>query len=114
VHGECGGYMVLGTKLTDADGIAHTMAGLLDVSTSFARRRLHLGYRRARLVGDSCLGAAGTVLLGHEFHYASVVEAGDDPPLAMVTDAHGSDPTPSGSRRLLVTGSFVHVIAGSA
>ena len=27
VHGECGGYMVLGTALTDADGISHEMAG---------------------------------------------------------------------------------------
>jgi len=114
VHGECGGYMGLGNTLTDADGTTHTMANLLGVSTSFARRRLHLGYRSARLIGDSCLGAAGAVLFGHEFHYASVVESGDDQPLAMVTDAHGSDPAPSGSRRGLVTGSFVHVIAAGA
>ena len=48
VHGECGGYMVLGTSLTDAGGVVHAMGGLLDVSTSFARRKLHLGYRKAR------------------------------------------------------------------
>ena len=49
VHGECGGYMVLGTSLTDAGGVIHAMAGLLGVATSFARRKLHLGYRNARL-----------------------------------------------------------------
>jgi cobyrinic acid a,c-diamide synthase len=36
IHGECGGYMVLGESLTDAQGKVHAMAGLLDVSTSFA------------------------------------------------------------------------------
>ena len=74
VHGECGGYMVLGQTLTDAEGQAHTMAGLLPVSTSFAKRKLSLGYRAARLRGDHPLGRAGTVLRGHEFHYATGME----------------------------------------
>ena len=112
VHGECGGYMVLGTALEDADGASHAMAGLLGVSTSFARRRLHLGYRSARLAADGCLGRAGTVLRGHEFHYASVTDAGDDAPFALAADAHGGDARPAGSRRGSVSGSFFHVIAG--
>jgi cobyrinic acid a,c-diamide synthase len=111
VHGECGGYMALGTALTDAEGTVHPMAGLLDVSTSFARRKLHLGYRNARLIGDGCLGPAGTRLRGHEFHYASVESTGDDGPFALVSDAYGAEPAPTGSRRGLVSGSFFHVIA---
>ena len=111
VHGECGGYMVLGNSLTDADGIAHPMAGLLDVSTSFAKRKLNLGYREAELVGASSLGPAWTRLRGHEFHYASIERQGDDAPLAIVRDAYGGEPTPTGSRRGLVSGSFFHVIA---
>ena len=78
IHGECGGYMVLGRTLTDAAGAAHPMAGLLGVSTSFAKRKLHLGYRTARLLEDGCLGQAGTELRGHEFHYASIEDTGDD------------------------------------
>jgi len=111
IHGECGGYMVLGKTLTDAEGTAHAMAGLLDVSTSFARRKLHLGYREASLTGPSCLGPAGTRLRGHEFHYASVTDPGRDEPLAAVVDAYGSDPVPTGSRRGMVSGSFFHLIA---
>ena len=111
VHGECGGYMVLGTSLTDAGGTVHAMAGLLDVSTSFARRKLHLGYRNACLADDGCLGRAGTRLRGHEFHYASVEARGQDAPFAMVCDAYGSEPESAGSRRGLVSGSFFHVIA---
>ena len=111
VHGECGGYMVLGQRLTDAEGVAHAMAGLLSVETSFARRKMNLGYRRAVLEDDGPLGPAGTVLAGHEFHYASIAAPGEDPPFATVTDAHGSPPTPAGSRRGRVTGSFFHAIA---
>src|SRR5262249_39686872 len=72
VHGECGGYMVLGEGLDDADDVRHAMTGLLGHATSFARRKLQLGYREARLLADSPLGAAGTVIRGHEFHYATL------------------------------------------
>jgi cobyrinic acid a,c-diamide synthase len=111
VHGECGGYMVLGTSLTDADGITHPMAGLLGVATSFAQRRLHLGYRVVRLIDDGCLGAARTALRGHEFHYASVVSSGGDAAFGLVGDAYGSEAVAAGSRRGSVSGSFFHVIA---
>ena len=111
VHGECGGYMVLGRSLTDASGVAHEMAGLLSVETSFAKRKMNLGYRRAVLEADGSLGPAGSALTGHEVHYASIVAQGEDPPFAVVTDPHGSAPVPAGSRRGLVTGSFFHAIA---
>ena len=48
------------------------MAGLLGHATSFAKRRLHLGYRQARLLADCPIGTAGDMLRGHEFHHASV------------------------------------------
>lgn len=111
VHGECGGYMVLGRTLVDAEGASHAMAGLLSVETSFAKRKMNLGYRRAVLEADGPLGRAGDALTGHEFHYATVIAQGEDPPLALVTDAHASAPTPAGSRRGSVTGSFFHAIA---
>lgn len=111
VHGECGGYMVLGKSLIDADGVGHAMAGLLGVETSFAKRKMNLGYRRAVLQADGPLGPAGASLTGHEFHYATIVAQGDDPPFAMVTDPHGSQAAPAGSRRGNVTGSFFHAIA---
>ena len=48
ISGECGGYMVLGETLIDADGTRHKMAALLGLTTSFQHRKLHLGYRRLR------------------------------------------------------------------
>ena len=111
VHGECGGYMALGASLVDASGVAHRMAGLLGVETSFERRRMTLGYREARLAAECVLGPAGTVLRGHEFHYATIASIGSDDPFAVVSDAYGAPPSPAGSRRGRVTGSFFHVIA---
>ena len=103
--------MVLGRSLTDADGVVHAMAGLLGVETSFATRRMNLGYRRAVLLADGPLGPAGSGLTGHEFHYATISATGEDAAFATVTDPHGAAPKPAGSRRGLVTGSFFHAIA---
>ncbi|QCG91453.1 cobyrinate a,c-diamide synthase [Azospirillum sp. TSH100] len=111
VYGECGGYMVMGETLEDADGVTHPMTGLLGVRTSFAKRRLHLGYRRASLLADGPLGPAGALLRGHEFHYASTLARGDDAPLLQATAADGSDLGELGSRRGLALGSFFHLIA---
>jgi len=111
VHGECGGYMALGAALTDAHGVAHEMAGLLGVETSFAARRMNLGYRDASLAQDCAFGPAGQAFKGHEFHYSTIVSSGDDAPFAFVRDAYGGAPQRSGSRRGHVTGSFFHIIA---
>jgi len=110
IYGECGGYMVLGEALTDAEGRAHRMAGLLPVSTSFAERRRHLGYRTATLVEQSPLGAKGARFRGHEFHYATVVAEEGGAPLFCVADASGCDLGTVGSRRGNVAGSFIHLI----
>ena len=113
IHGECGGYMVLGDTLEDAEGVTHAMAGLLPVATSYRRRKLHLGYRVARLCGDGMLGRRGSRLIGHEFHYASELSPAAPEPtaLAQVTDAEGSDLGFAGHRIGTVTGSFFHLIA---
>lgn len=110
VHGECGGYMVLGAALTDAEGVRHEMAGLLGLETSFARRRMHLGYRLARLEAPVPGYAAGARLRGHEFHYSTIL-AQPDTPLAVVQDATGAVVPETGSRRGWATGTFFHLIA---
>jgi cobyrinic acid a,c-diamide synthase len=111
VHGECGGYMVLGEGLVDADGTRHAMTGLLGHATSFAQRRLHLGYRAARLLASCPIGDAGARLRGHEFHQASLIERGNDAPLAAIVDALARPAAETGSRRGNVSGTFFHVIA---
>ncbi|MCL2429747.1 MAG: cobyrinic acid a,c-diamide synthase, partial [Alphaproteobacteria bacterium] len=105
------GYMVLGEGLQDADGVRHAMTGLLGHATSFAVRRLSLGYREARLVAGGALGPAGAIVRGHEFHYATVLAEGGDEPLVEMTDAQGKPLGGAGSRRGHVSGTFFHAIA---
>lgn len=103
--------MVLGEALEDANGVTHAMTGLLSHATSFAKRKMNLGYRQAKIAETGPLGQAGDVLRGHEFHYASVIDAGTDQPFAEITDGLGKPLGPSGGRRGLVSGTFFHAIA---
>lgn len=118
VYGECGGYMVMGETLTDADGVTHPMAGLLPLATSFAERRLHLGYRQARLAAaGSLFGRLGGRWRGHEFHYATVLREAPLPGAAEAlfecADAAGNILGYQGLRRGTSMGSFVHLITGA-
>lgn len=112
VHGECGGYMVLGESLVDADGVEVPMLGLLPLRSSFAKRRMNLGYRLARLAHDCALGPAGSELVGHEFHYATVLSGpAGDLALAEVRDAEGAVQASTGHRVGNVSGTFFHAVA---
>ncbi len=110
LFGECGGYMVLGRGLIDADGHRHAMAGLLPLETSFQERRLALGYRQARLTADGPLGRAGTAYCGHEFHYCRVVAEDAGRPLFATCDATGAPLGDAGMTAGMVSGSFIHLI----
>jgi cobyrinic acid a,c-diamide synthase len=107
IYGECGGYMVLGESLMDADGLDHPMLGLLSLRTSFQHRQLHLGYRLLRPLGDLPWALP---LTAHEFHFARVVSEGDGDPLFEVESAAREALGPAGLRRGRVMGSFMHVI----
>lgn len=118
VHGECGGYMALGAGLVDKEGVRHEMAGLLGLETSFAKRKFHLGYRRATLNAAIPGADAGAQLRGHEFHYATIVEE-PDTPLAQITDSNGLTVPETGTYRRTdgggqVSGTFFHLIAEGA
>ncbi|MFQ5438114.1 MAG: cobyrinate a,c-diamide synthase, partial [Paracoccaceae bacterium] len=105
IYGECGGYMVLGETLVDADGKAHRMAGLLALETSFAKRCLNLGYRALTPLG----GPWSMPLVAHEFHYASTLRASGQA-LFGAANAEGETLAPMGLQLNGVSGSFAHVI----
>ncbi len=105
IYGECGGYMVLGEALIDADGMRHKMAGLLGLETSFAKRKLHLGYRTLRRLSPM----PQATFKGHEFHYATTLRA-DGKPLFDACDAEGNALPSMGLVEGRVSGSFAHII----
>ncbi|MBU1176194.1 MAG: cobyrinate a,c-diamide synthase [Alphaproteobacteria bacterium] len=106
IYGECGGYMVLGQSLTDAEGITHEMAGLLPHHSRIDRPHRTLGYRLLRHQGPLPFARA---LSGHEFHYStSSGPAGQQ--LFVAADAAGNRLGPMGSVIGRVCGSYAHVI----
>ena len=110
IYGECGGYMVLGEALIDVGGVAHQMLGMLPVVTSFAERKLHLGYRRVQSIQDNFLGLKNSYFRGHEFHYAGIVNEDESTALFRSADAAGKDLGAIGAVKGRVAGSFVHLI----
>ncbi|HUQ38119.1 MAG TPA: cobyrinate a,c-diamide synthase, partial [Aestuariivirga sp.] len=106
IYGECGGFMVLGDALIDAKGQSHPMAGLLPLTTSFATRKHHLGYRQLLPLG----GPWTKPLRSHEFHYSSIENEGKADRLFMASDATGEDLGNIGLKRGNVMGSYAHII----
>ncbi len=99
--------MVLGEAIVDASGTSHAMLGLLPLTTSFAERKLNLGYRR--LVPLDAMPWT-TKLMGHEFHYSSVIREAGAERLFEATDAFGEKLPPMGLRSGSVCGSYAHII----
>ena len=107
IYGECGGYMVLGDYIIDKAGERHAMAGLLPLGTSFAKRKLQLGYRRLTPKGNAPFAGK---LRGHEFHFSTVDQQGDAEPLFEAADTVGRPLGDIGMRIGTVMGSYAHVI----
>ena len=115
IYGECGGYMMLGRSLQDAEGGTHAGAGLLPLESRFPARRT-LGYRHMRVVADGFLGGKGAAFRGHEFHFAAEAPASGErpPPLFRLRPPSEGKHTPplqaAGMRIGAVMGSFAHLI----
>ena len=111
IHGECGGYMVLGQYLIDQGGTRHEMLGLLPVGFRLLHQKRALGYRQATLMDDHLFGVKGTRYKGHEFHYGTPEACAENTqPLFNTFDACGNSCAETGMRRRSVSGSFVHII----
>jgi cobyrinic acid a,c-diamide synthase len=69
VYAECGGLMYLGKELV-TDGVAHAMAGVLDLVVEQTPRPLGHGYAEGTVEQPNAFFETGTHLRGHEFHYS--------------------------------------------
>lgn len=105
VYGEGGGFMVLGDVLTDADGVPHQMAGLLNLATSFKKREMRRGYRAI----SATKGPFKGTFIAHEDHHATTTyQSGDK--LFEAEDAEGQPLASMGLRENRAYGSFAHII----
>jgi cobyrinic acid a,c-diamide synthase len=110
IYGECGGFMVLGEGLIDKAGQYHQMLELLPIKTSFENPKLHLGYRRARLLQNSILGEKDVRFKAHEFHYAQITKTTSHSELFEIKNARGEGLGNVGAVSDNVAGSFIHLI----
>ncbi|MCC8139665.1 MAG: cobyrinate a,c-diamide synthase [Lachnospiraceae bacterium] len=74
---ECGGFLYLHRELEGDDGSFYPMAGYLDARAYRTDRLGRFGYINLCAREDGLLGAAGTMLRGHEFHYWESERCGD-------------------------------------
>ncbi len=109
IYGECGGYMILGQKLIDAQGVAHQMAGLLDHSTDISQPKRHLGYRVCAINQPTMFRHHR--FTAHEFHYSSEHKSPTQQPLfCSVRDSQSLKLPDAGGIKGRVMGSYLHLI----
>ncbi len=95
---ECGGLLYALDGLTDREGHAGAMAGLLKGDATMQPRLAALGMQSVALPEG--------VLRGHSFHYAQATI--DALPLASASNPHGGPTAEKVYRRQRMTASFVH------
>ena len=114
IYAECGGLMYLAEALEDLEGRIHPMVGLLPTTIRINPRRLTLRYVEVELGEPTLLGAPGTVIRGHEFHYSRM----DEPPsntrrVYRLRTRRGGGEQPEGYVCGTVLASYVHLHFGS-
>ncbi len=76
VYAECAGLMYLSRELV-VDGVVHPMSGVLDLVVEHCPTPQGHGYEVAVADVDNPFFAAGTRLVGHEFHYSKIIDGRD-------------------------------------
>jgi cobyrinic acid a,c-diamide synthase len=90
IYSECGGMMYLTQAIRDFAGTSYDMVGLFPAETVMQKSDLTLGYRTVELSRDCILGASGTTVRGHEFHYSTMVLKGIPSYACALRDAQGN------------------------
>jgi cobyrinic acid a,c-diamide synthase len=104
VYAECGGLMLLGRRLRDADGQQHLMAEVVPLDSTLAGQRLTIGYREATAARTSVLLEAGESVRGHEFHWSAL-----ERPAPASSAAYAIDGQPEGYAAGGTLASYLHV-----
>lgn len=72
VYAECGGLMYLSESITDFNGTAYQMAGVVPAVCSMQQKLETVGYVEVTALSDNILCSCGDKLKGHEFHFSTM------------------------------------------
>ena len=113
IYAECAGLMYLARELV-VDGVTHTMAGVLDLVVEQRPTPQGHGYEVAVVDRDNPFFAAGTRLVGHEFHYSRLVGGSDrEHSVLRVERGTGIGDSRDGITKGRVFASYLHLHAGA-
>ena len=112
IYAECGGFMYLMRRMTDFEGNAFPMLGVIPGEVEMNRKLQTVGYVSAEMLENTVLGPKGTTLRGHEFHFSSECEpkAGEDYPRAFTfRKSRNPKPYAAGYAKGNILGSYLHL-----
>ncbi len=109
IYAECGGMMYLTSAIRDFEGRRHEMVGLFPAEAVMRKPGLTLGYREVTIAKTCLLGAAGTTIRGHEFHYSTLVPEGMLDRVCAMVDAQGRAVAPDGLCRGNTVALYTHL-----
>jgi len=113
IYAECAGLMYLARELV-VDGVTHTMASVLDLVVEQRPTPQGHGYEVAVVDRDNPFFAAGTRLVGHEFHYSRLVSGSDrEHSVLRVERGTGIGDGRDGITNGRVFASYLHLHAGA-
>ena len=72
-YAECGGLMYLTESITDMEGKAFSMAGVIPGKSRMTSRLQRFGYVELEIEAGSVLSSEGQKVRAHEFHYSQTV-----------------------------------------
>jgi cobyrinic acid a,c-diamide synthase len=114
VYAECAGLMYLARELV-VDGVNYSMAGVLDLVVEQRPTPQGHGYEIAVVDRDNPFFAAGTRLVGHEFHYSRLVSGTDrEHSVLRVERGTGIGEGRDGISSDRVFASYLHLHAGAS
>lgn len=111
LYAECGGLMYLCQGMTNQNGRAYAMVGLVPARSHMQSRRAHLRYVTVRARKGSPLLPPGAEIRGHEFHWSTLAQ-----PLAAETAAYevlNQEGRPEGYLEGNLLASYIHLHFGS-
>ena len=89
IYAECGGLMYLCERLVAREGDGHEMCGVYPAEAIMETRARWLGYTAVRLTDECLVGAVGTEMRGHQFHYSTLRWASPVPAVYTTTRLDG-------------------------
>ena len=114
VYAECGGFVYL-TEGIDAseNQTSADFVGVFPVRGRMLPRRKALGYRQVELTENVLIGATGTLVRGHEFHYSEIGLMPEEVERCYRVSRQGVTLEPEGFRVRNCLASYIHLHFGS-